>query len=104
MKNNYIACMKIFELNLLLYKVQQKKKTTNFLCNYAITKMISGYYFTMIKNLLIIQRYLNIFKDKEKVLDKINMYYINKTSEINDDNYNENNPLSPSYKNTLDNN
>ena len=104
MKNNYIACMKIFELNLLLYKIKQKKKATNYLCNYAITKMISGYYFTMIKNLLIIQRYLNIFKDKEKVLDKINMYYINKTSEINDDNYNENNPLSPSYKNTLDNN
>ena len=109
MQKNYIAGLKIFELNLLLYKVNKKNKSTNYLCNFAITKMISGYYFTMIKNLLVIQKYLNIFRDKEKILDKINLDFIKKANEVNDDTENTNNKenksiISPSYKNTIDNN
>ena len=109
MKNNYIACFKIFELNLLLNKVKRKKEKTKFISNFAITKMISGYYFTMIKNIVTIQKYLHIFINKEKVLDKINLDYIKNTTEINEDTENINinkdkSPISPSYKNTIENN
>ena len=110
MRNNYIACFKIFELNLLFNKVKTKKKSILFLKNFSIAKMLSGYYFTMIKNLLVIQKYINIFKNKERVLDKINLKQIDNNSEINDDTLDDYNnkeyksQFSPSYKNTNDNN
>ena len=60
MQNNYTSCFKIFELNLLLYKVKRKKESVLFLKNFSISKMLSGYYFTMIKNLFIIQSKISL--------------------------------------------
>ena len=107
MKNNYISCMKIFQINLMLYKTKKKKKSIKVLSNFAITKMFSGYYFTMIKNILIIQKHIIIYNNKKNVLDKINQNFENNntTEIINTENNTENKTtLSPLNKNTIDNN
>ena len=105
MRNNYTSCFRIFQSNLFLYKMQKKKKSLNFFNNFAFSKMYSRYHFTMIKNILIIQKYINIYLNKEKVFDKINKNYNNlirnEISEINEENKS---PIIQSIKNTVDNN
>ena len=94
-----------FGINLFFYKMQKKKKSIYFLCNFAFTKMNSRYFFLMIKNILIIQKYLNIYINKEKVFDKINKNYDyllrNETFKLNEE---IKNSIIQSHKNTVDNN
>ena len=108
MRNNYISCMNIFQLNLLLYKMNKKKKATNFIINFGITKSISIYYIKMRENIKIIKKYFKIFNDKNKVLDKLNKnlnsQLSNDTSEINDDITNNNAKENKNTINTIENN
>ena len=92
-KKNYLSCFNIFQLNLILYQTQKLKQKNKFMTNFALTKMISGYYFTMIKNILIIQKYLNIHISKKKIFDKI-IIHQNNANNI-DENNNNMNALSP---------
>jgi len=101
MKNNYISIMNIFQYNLLIYKINTKKKATYYLQNFAISKFMSNYYKQMIANIKIIQKYMNIFLNKNKILDKknldLNSQLNNTTSELNED-------VNKKNKNTIDNN
>ena len=83
MKNKYITCINVMQLNLLFSKIKKKKKSIGYIYNYASTRIFSSYYIDMIKNISIIQKYMNIHIYKTKVFDKINNKY------FRDDNYNE---------------
>ena len=110
MRNNYESIMSIFQYHLFIYKINKKKKATYYLQNFAVTKFMSSYYKKMIENIKIIQKYMNTFLNKNKVLDKKNqnLNYLsnNSTSDFNDDvieNKNKKN-INSSNKNTIDNN
>ena len=46
--------MNIFQYNILIYKINKKKKATYYLQNFAISKFMSNYYKQMIANIKII--------------------------------------------------
>ena len=110
MKNKYISCFKIFQLNLLYGKIQKRKKSVHYIYNYASTKIFSSYYTDMIRNISIIQKYMNIHIYKSKVFDKLNNKYFkddydDTISEENEEELEYNNIISPSNankKNTID--
>ena len=106
MKNKYLSCFKIMQMNLLFAKIKKKKKSVKYIFNYASTKIFSNYYCDMIKNISIIQKYMLIYILKMQVFDKINNRYfkednndtLSKEDEEDSDNMNK---LSPTNKKNL---
>ena len=112
MKNKYISCFKIFQINLLISKTNRNRKAVRYIYNYSTAKIYSNYYVDMTRNLAIIQKYMNIYINRAKVLDKINNIYFkdendeeasNKNAEEDEDL--ENNSINPSkaYKKNYNN-
>ena len=51
MRNKYLSCFNIFQINLLFAKTQKRKKCVHYIYNYASTKIFSSYYLDMIRNI-----------------------------------------------------
>ena len=77
MAEKYARSLKIMQLNLLMKKTKERKEKIKYIFNYSYTKIISKYYIDLIKNVLIIQRYMNVKINKKKIIDKINKDYFN---------------------------
>ena len=77
MAEKYARSLKIMQLNLLMKKTKERKEKIKYIFNYSSTKIISKYYIDLIKNVLIIQRYMNVKINKKKIIDKINKDYFN---------------------------
>ena len=115
MKNKYIFSFKILQLNLLFSKIKTKKKAIHYIYNYSSTKIFSNYYIDMLKNISVIQKYMNIYLYQKKVFDKVNNKYFRDDSNENEtlsksdeeeyqnQNNNENDKNIPSNKNGINN-
>ena len=77
MEEKFNKCMKIFQFNLLIKKVEERKEKVKFIYNFSSTKVMSNYWINLIKNILVIQKYIRITKDKNKTLKTINDKYFN---------------------------
>ena len=75
MGEKYSRSMKIMQFNLLMKKTKQIKEKIKYIFNYSSTKILSKYYMDLIKNILIIQRYVNVKLNKKKIIEKINKDY-----------------------------
>ena len=75
MGEKYSRSLKIMQMNLLMKKTNERKDKIKYIFNYSSTKILSKYYIDMIKNILIIQRYMNVKINKKKIIDKINDDY-----------------------------
>ena len=89
MEDKYIKCLKILQFNLLVNKVKERKNNLKFIYNFSSAKIMSKYWINLIKNILIIQKYIKITKDKNNILKKINDNYFCEdpkalTNEINE--------------------
>ena len=93
LEEKYIGCMQILQFNLLVKKIKQRKEKIKYVYNFSSTKVMSNYWISLIKNLLIIQKYIKITKDKNNTLKAINKNYfyedpttiINETNEIEEE-------------------
>ena len=87
---------KIFENKLLFKKINQKKQNTKKLFIFASSLMFKKYYFQMRKNTIIIQKYLNVYLNKQRIFEKLN-------NKIEFQNENENdlffNEIFPNFNN-----
>ena len=103
MKNKYISCFKVLQLNLFFQKLNKNKKSILYIYNFGTTKIFSKYYIDMIKNISIIQKYMIIHINKTKALDKINNKYFKDDNNNNNINNNEtiNNENEEEFGNTL---
>ena len=92
---------KIFENKLLIKKINQKKQNTKKLFIFASSLMFKKYYFQMRKNSIIIQKYLNVYLNKQRIFEKLN-------KNINFQDENENiqffNEIFPNFNNNNNNN
>ena len=75
MSEKYSRSMNIMQINLLIKKIKERKDSIKFIFNYSSTKILSKYYIDLIKNILIIQRYMNVTINKKNIIDKINKDY-----------------------------
>ena len=75
MGEKYSRSIKIMQFNLLMKKNKQIKEKIKYIFNYSSTKILSKYYLDLIKNILIIQRYMNVKLNKKKIIEKINKDY-----------------------------
>ena len=75
MAEKYSRSLKIIQINLFMKKINEKKDKIKYIFNYSSTKILSKYYIDMIKNILIIQRYMNVKINKKKIINKINKDY-----------------------------
>ena len=75
MSEKYSRSLKIMQMNLLMKKTKERKEKIKYIFNYSSTKILSKYYIDMIKNILIIQRYMNVKINKKKIIDKLNNDY-----------------------------
>ena len=98
-REKYMKGMKVFQFNLLMNKINQRKEKIKFIYNFSSTKVMSKYWMNLIKNILVIQKYIKIAKDKNNILDRINRKYFDEDSKIiiNEDNE-INETLFPSLK------
>ena len=93
LREKYIKCIKILQRNLLLKKVEQKKEKIRFLYNFSSSKIMSKYWINLIKNILVIQKYIKVITDKKNIIKNINNNYfsedpntiINEEKEIEND-------------------
>ena len=100
MKNKYISCFKVLQLNLFFKKINKKKNSVQFIYKFGTMKIFSKYYIDMVKNISIIQKYMIIHINRTKALDKVNNKYFkddnNNNETINNENEEElGNTLSP---------
>ena len=75
MSEKYSRSLKIIQTNLLIKKVKDRKGKIKFILNFASTKIFNKYYVELIKNILVIQRYVNVKIDKKKIIDRLNKDY-----------------------------
>ena len=75
MGEKYSRSLKIIQMNLLTKKIKERKEKIKYIFNYSSTKILSKYYIDMIKNILIIQRYMNVKINKKKIIEKLNNDY-----------------------------
>ena len=64
--------MKRFQLSCFLYKIEMKKSKTKKIFNYASCQIFQNYYKKEKKNIMIIQKYINVKLNKKEIFDKIN--------------------------------
>ena len=89
-QEKYNKCIKIFQYNLLVNKIKEQKDKIKFIYNFSSSKVMSKYWMNLIKNLLIIQKYIKRSKDKNTIIKTINNEYfcedpktlINESNEI----------------------
>ena len=100
LEEKYSKCLKIFQYNLMFKKIEERKKKIKFIYNFSSTKVMSKYWINLIKNILTIQKYVKIIKDKNNTLKTINNNYFNEesTTLINETNEMEEEELFPSIK------
>ena len=75
MNDKYLRSFKIMQLNLLMKKTKEKKEKIKFIINFSSTKILSKYYIGMIKNILVIQKYMNVILNKKNIIKDINKDY-----------------------------
>ena len=75
LKDKYVNCIKIMQYHLLIKKVEKRKEKIRFLYNFSSSKIMSKYWINLIKNILIIQKYIKVIKDKNNTLKNINNNY-----------------------------
>ena len=88
----YGKCIKILQYNVLINKISQRKEKIKYIYNFSSSQVMSKYWINLIKNILVIQKYIKIVKDKNDILNKINRQYfdedpkaiINENNEINE--------------------
>ena len=56
-------------------KTKEKKEKIKFIINFSSTKILSKYYIGMIKNILVIQKYMNVILNKKNIIKDINKDY-----------------------------
>ena len=105
-KKAFQQAIKLFQEKMFFTKIEQKKKSTKKLINFAFTLLTSRYYIMMKKEIIVIQNYLNKYIDKEKVLNNVMDVYIKKKNEKIKNNLIEkiNNLLFPYRKQNIDDN
>ena len=84
----YGKCIKILQSNLLMKKVKERKKNIKYIYNFSSAKVMSKYWMNLIKNIMIIQSYIKVVKDKKDILNKINSRYFDEDPKtiINEEN------------------
>ena len=75
MSEKYSRSLKIIQTNLLMKKVKDRKEKVKYIFNFASTKVFNKFYGELIKNILVIQRYVNVKIGKKKIIDKLNKDY-----------------------------
>ena len=64
--------MNILQYRLLMNKIREKRDKIKYIYSFSSTKVISKYYISLIKNILVIQKYVNIKLNQKQVIKKIN--------------------------------
>ena len=108
MAEKYSRSIKIMQMNLLKKKMDQRKDKIKFIFNFSSTKIFSKYYINLIKNILVIQKYIKVNLNQKDIIKQINQDYF--TEEPNDLLMSENKdametlfPLALEEENTEDN-
>ena len=93
LRDKYSNCIKIFQFNLLVNKIEERKEKIKFIYNFSSTQTMSKYWINLIKNILVIQKYIRVIKDKNNIIKSINSNYfsedpkslINEANEIEEE-------------------
>ena len=80
-KTLYQPGIKIFQEKIFLNKIELKKKSTKKIINFGFTLLTSRYYIIMKKEIKVIQKYLNPYIQKQKLLENAINIYIKKKNE-----------------------
>ena len=75
MAEKYSRSMKIIQFNLLQKKMKERKEKIKYIFNYSSTKIFSKYYINLIKNVLVIQKYINVNLSQKKIINQLNKDY-----------------------------
>ena len=77
---NQIKCkanLRILQENLLFYKIKQYKENIKVIYNHSYSSFFSKYYFSMKKEIKIIQKYINNYLERQKILNDALYKYMN---------------------------
>ena len=75
MAEKYSRSIKIMQLNLLKKKMDERKDKIKFIFNFSSTKIFSKYYINLIKNILVIQKYIKVNLNQKDIIKQINNDY-----------------------------
>ena len=75
MSDKYSRSLGIIQLNLLMNKTKERKAKIKYIFNFSSTKIFSKYYVDLIKNILVIQKYMNVMINQKNIIKAINKNY-----------------------------
>ena len=75
MAEKYSRSMKILQSKLLDRKMKERKDKIKYIMNFSSSKIFSKYYIDLIKNILVIQKYINININQKKIIKQLNTDY-----------------------------
>ena len=75
MSDKYSRSLKIMQFNLLAKKTKDRKSKIKYIYNFSSTKIFSKYYIELIRNILVIQKYINVKLNQKKIIKKLNKDY-----------------------------
>ena len=98
-KKMFKEVMKRFQLSCFLYKIEMKKSNTKKIFNYVCCQIFQNYYNNLKKNIMIIQKYINVKLNRKEIFDKINSKYFleNSINNIEKENKNILKNIFPNY-------
>ncbi len=81
MSDKYSRSLKIMQFHLLMKKTRERKEKIKYIYSFSSTKIFFKYYSDLIKNILVIQKYINIKLNQKKIIQKINNDYFTDESQ-----------------------